>query len=112
MTVAVKLRRFAARRWLVLRHEVVLERAPLIGQRYTTGSSAPQLPCRGGVSGVNHSSVVARHGLGPACLPFFRLQIRLNRNRSCTAATKNAAVLIASFIVCTESGMKYVSPSA
>ena len=56
--------------------------------------AAPVPSCRacGGVSGVCHSSVVARQGLPPAGLPCFRLQTRLNRKMSCAAATTSAAM--------------------
>jgi len=66
----------------------------------------------GGGELVCHSSPLAFQGLGPAFSPFHRLVIALYRNTSCAAATISAAIVIAALMVCTESGMKSVVPSA
>src|SRR3954454_14277926 len=57
------------------------------GPWFTTGCAPPKLSTGGG-DGTVHSSVVALQGLALARAPHFRLQRRLARKMSCTAAVK------------------------
>src|SRR4029077_16778467 len=61
------------------------------GPRYTLGKCPPKLSCGGGEV-VDHSSVVAFHGLFVAFSPFFRLQKKLMKKKSCPKMVTNAAI--------------------
>src|SRR5713226_343049 len=101
-------------RRLVLRHEILLSawHAVIVSPAIDHWQLLAQLPCPGGVSGVCHSSVVALQGLLPAGLPLNRLQIRLNRNTIWAKPTVNAAMVMKTFRVVADGGMKAVSPSS
>jgi len=90
----------------VLRDEILLGTGPRCSRRPSgkRPEASPQLPCLGGVSGVCHSSVVARQGLPPAGLPLNNDQTRLNKNTNCTTATTKAEMVIHWFMVRADAG--------
>src|ERR1700687_1236635 len=53
----------------------------------------PKLSCGGG-DGMDHSSVVACHGLSVAFIPFFTLHRKLKRKINCEPIVMNAAMEI------------------
>ena len=98
---------------LVLRDEILARRPARCNRRPSDRRPAAPCPsCRApaGFRGVCHSSVVARQGLPPACLPLNRLQIRLNRNTIWAAPTIKAAMVMKTFSVVADGGTKAISP--